>query len=145
DPSVPFQDADKDGFTNEDEFRAGTDPNNKDDHPPYYSKLFLAKFIKVPLRLVLNAYDGAPKRDKPDKFSFQIDTIDLKQPSEFLKLGEMVPNTKFKLEKFEYKTAFNPKTEDQEEVSELTLIATDTGDKIVLIYNKVTDSPDVLA
>jgi hypothetical protein len=99
----------------------------------------------VPFRLVFKSYDGDPKKDKPEKFSFQIDTIDLRQPSEFLKLGDLVPNTKFKLEKFEFKTVFNPKIDGQDEVSELTLVNVDTGDKIILIYNKITNSPDVYA
>jgi len=148
DPKSPFGDPDKDGFLNEDEWRAQTDPNNKDSHAPYVSKLFLKRFEKVAFRLVWKGYDGVPtgpKKDPIEKFSFQIDTLDLRQPSEFLKMGDMVPNTKFKLVKFEFKEAFNPKIEEKEDVSELTLVDTITGDKIVLILNKVTDSPDVYA
>lgn len=146
DPKVAMEDPDKDGFNNEDEFRAGTDPNNKESHPPYYSKLFLKRFEKVPFRLVLKGYDGDPRRTKDySKFSFQIDTLDLRQPSEFLNLGNMVPNTKFKVEKFEFKEAYNPKIEEKEDVSELTLVDTITGDKIVLVLNRVIDSPDVYA
>jgi len=145
-PTVAMQDPDKDGFTNEDEFRAKTDPNNKDSHPPYYTKLFLKRFEKVPFRLVLKAYDGDPKKTKDySKFSFQIDTLDLRQPSDFLNIGNMVPNTKFKVDKFEFKEAFNPKIEEKEDVSELTLVDTITGDKVVLVLNKVIDSPDVFA
>jgi hypothetical protein len=143
--SVPLQDPDKDGFLNEDEWRENTDPTNKDSHPPYYTKLFLARFVKIPFRLILKSYDGTPNKDPIEKFSFQIDTIDLRQPSDFLKIGEMVPHTKFKLEKFEYKQAYNPKIEDKEDVSELTLSNVETGDKIVLVYNRITDSPDVFA
>jgi hypothetical protein len=144
--TVPKQDPDKDGFNNEDEWRGKTDPNNKDSHPPYYTKLFLAKFIKVAFRLVFKSYDGDPKKDPEGlKMSYGIDTVDLRQPSEFLKLGDVVPNTKFKLEKFQFKQAYNKKIEDTEDVSELTLANIDTGDKIVLIYNQVTDSPDVYA
>jgi hypothetical protein len=146
DVKVPMQDPDKDGFNNEDEFRAGTDPNNKESHPPYVSKLFLKRFEKVPFRLVFKAYDGDPQRTKDySKFSFQIDTLDLRQPSDFLNLGNMVPNTKFKLEKFEFKQVPNPSTGDKDDVSELTLVDTITNEKIVLILNKVTDSPDVFA
>ncbi|MEP6672566.1 MAG: Amuc_1099 family pilus-like system protein [Chthoniobacter sp.] len=148
DAKVPMQDPDKDGFTNEDEWRAKTDPNNKDSHPPYWTKLFLKHFEKVAFRLVFKSYDGiptGPKKDPIEKFSFQIDTIDLHQPSEFLKVGDMVPHTKFKLEKFEYKTAYNKQIEDTVDVSELTLVDTITADKIVLILNRVTDSPDVYA
>ena len=149
--TVPFQDPDKDGFNNEDEWRgadtkaagtSSTDPNDKNSHPAYYTKLFVKQFIRVPFRLLFNAYDGDPKKDKPEKFEFQINTIDLKQPSEFLKIGDKVTNTKFKLEKFEYKTQLNPNTGEQEDVSELTVSNVETDEKIVLILNRVTDSPD---
>ena len=143
--TVPMQDTDKDGFANEDEWREGTDPTNKDSHPPYHTKLFLDKFNQVPFRLVFKWYDGDPKKDKPDKFSFQIDTLDLRQPSEFLKIGEMVPKTKFKLDKFEFKEVYDEKIQDKKEVSELTLVNTETGDKVVLILNQVINSPDVYA
>ena len=151
DPAVSSQDPDKDGFNNEDEWRGpeiktpgtnSTDPNNKESHPPYHTKLFVKQFIRVPFRLLFNAYDGDPKKDKSDKFSFQINTMDLRQPSEFLKIGEKVTNTKFKLEKFEYKTQLNPKTEEQEDVSELTVVNVETDEKIILVQGRVTDSPD---
>jgi len=144
-PGVALQDPDKDGFPNEDEWRAGTDPNNKESHPPYVSKLFLKRFEKVPFRLILKSYDGNPKTDKIEKFSFQIETVDKRQPSEFLHIGEQVPNTKFKLDSFQFKEVLNKSTEEKEDASELTLVDTETGDKIVLIYNKVIDSPDVYA
>lgn len=142
DPTVPLQDADKDGFLNEDEFRANTDPNNKESHPPYYSKLFIRQFIQVPFRLLFNSYDGDPKKDKPETFDFGINTIDLKQPSEFLKIGAKVSRTNFQLQKFEYKTQLNSTTGDLEDVSELTLINTETNVTVVLVLNRVTNSPD---
>ena len=142
DPTVPLQDPDKDGFVNEDEQRAGTDPNDEKSHPPYHTKLFIRQFIRVPFRLLFNSYDGDPKKDKPENFSFQINTIDLKQPSEFLKIGETVARTKFKLLKFEHKTQLNPKTEDLEDVSELTVINTETNQPVILVFNRVSDSPD---
>ena len=94
----------------------------------------------VPFRLLFNGYDGNPKKDAPDKFSFQINTIDLRQPSEFLKIGDTVTKTKWKLAKFEYKTVINPKTEEPEDVSELTLVNTETKKTLVLILNRVTDA-----
>ncbi len=94
----------------------------------------------VPFRLLFNAYDGDPKKDTPEKFEFQINTIDLKQPSEFLKIGATITKTKWKLAKFAYKTVINPKTEEPEDVSELTLVNTETKETLVLILNRVTDS-----
>ncbi len=95
---------------------------------------------RAPFRLLFNAYDGDPKKDSGAKMEFQINTIDLKQPSEFLKIGETITKTKWKLAKFEYKTVINPKTEEAEDVSELTLTNTVTGQEIVLILSRVTDA-----
>jgi hypothetical protein len=143
DPGVCLQDPDNDGFPNEVEWRLKTDPNSKESHPPYYAMLFLKQVIRVPFRLRFLAYDGDLKKDpKFEKFSFQIKTMDLRQPSEFLSIGDTVANTKFKLEKFEYKTKMNPSTLDEEDVSELTVVNTETGDKAVLVLNKVVNSPD---
>ena len=162
--NVLNEDPDGDGFTNLDEYRGedrlptsepmqdeaeaenpkdATNPKDKNSHPSYYTKLFLKEWIKVPFRLLFNAYDGDPK--KPEAMNFQINTVDLKQPSEFLKLGETVSNTKFKLIKFEYKTVRNDKIEEDEEASELTIQNSSTNETIVLIYNKVTDSPNSIA
>ena len=54
----------------------------------------------------------------------------------------MVTGTKFKLEKFEYKVAKNPSTGEEDDVSELTLLNTETNDRAVLILNKIVDSPE---
>ena len=142
DSTVRLQDPDGDGFPNEVEWRWNTDPNRKDSHPPYYAMLFLKQVIRVPFRLRFLGYDGDPKKDKPEKFEFQINTLDLRQPTEFLKLGDTVSKTNFKLEKFEYKTAKNKNTDEEEDVSELTVRNTETGDKAVLILNRIVDSPD---
>lgn len=142
DPKVTSQDPDKDGFTNEDEWRAGTDPNSKDSRPAYHTKLFVKKFISVPFRLVFKAYDGDPKKPKPTTDGYQVNTLDLRQPSEFLKIGEKVANTKFKLVKFVHKTRPNPSTGEDEDISELTLENIETKEPVVLVLNRVTDSPD---
>jgi hypothetical protein len=138
--SVALQDPDKDGFLNEDEWRENTDPNNKDSHPPYHTKLFLKQLIQIRFRLIFNAVNGDIK--KPETLEFQINTVDLRQPSEFLKIGDMVPNTKFKIDKFEFKEELNKNTGEKTDVSELTLINTETNDKVVLVLTKVTNSPD---
>jgi hypothetical protein len=135
------KDPDKDGFLNEDEWREDTDPNKPESHPPYYTKLFFKQIVRVRFRLIFSSTNGDVK--KPETLEFQINTVDLKQPSEFLKIGDTVPNTKFKLAKFEFKEKMNAKTESMEEVSELTLMNTETNEPIVLVINKVTDSPDV--
>ena len=141
DPAVPLGDADKDGFLNEDEWRAGTDPNSKDSHPSYVSKLFVKQFIRVPFRLEFKSHDGEPK-SPVDQISFGVNTLDLKQPTQFLKLGQSVAGTPFKLEKFVFKSRHNLKTDIDEDASELTLLNTQTQDVVVLVLNRLTDSPN---
>jgi hypothetical protein len=144
DTNVPFGDPDGDGFLNEDEWLGKTDPNNKDSHPPYYTQLFLKNWLKQAFRLKFQAYDGDPKKDKPEDITFQINPLDAGARSQFRKLGEMVEGTKFKVVKFEFKEVPDPNS-GTKEVSELTVVNTETGDNVVLIYNKVVDSPNQFA
>lgn len=151
--NVTMQDPDKDGFENEYEWRGSdpanpgsqsTDPLNKDSHPPYYTKLFVKQVVKFPFRLLFNAYDGDLKelaKGKVDKFEFQINTLDLRQPTEFLKIGDTI-KPHYKIKKFEYKTEKNPSTNEDVDVSELTLTNMETSTDIVLVLNRVKDSPD---
>jgi hypothetical protein len=154
DSKIPFADPDGDGFVNEDEWRGpdvsvaaagkdSTDPEKKESHPPYYTKLFLKQYIRVQFRLRFMSTDGDPK--KPAEMSFQINTLDLKQPSEFLRLGDMVPKTKYKLQKYEFKEVPDPNNGGDKDVSELTVVNTETSDSIVLVKERVTDSPDSFA
>ncbi len=148
DLKVQAGDPDKDGFLNEDEWRgtgatpgaASTDPNNAESHPPYYTKLFLKKFIRVPFLLKFQTYDGDPKKN-PETMNFQINTLSLRQPSEFLKLGDTVPKTTYKLEKFEFKEVEDKNT-GTKDVSELTVLNTETNEHVVLILTRTIDSPD---
>jgi hypothetical protein len=144
DQTVVKQDPDNDGFQNDDEYRAKTNPNDPKSHPPYYSKLFLKQYIKVPFRLRFEAHDPADVKRKIPA-TFQINTLDLRQPSEFLQIGQNVPRTPYKIEGFAEKEAENPATGEKTDVSELTLVNTETGDKVVLVKNKVTDSPESFA
>jgi hypothetical protein len=158
DPKVPFGDQDGDGFNNEDEWYNGgkgvvkegvksesTNPLKKDNHPPYYTVLQLKTWIKVPFRLRFNSYDGNPATDPVEKMTFQINTLDLRQPTEFLKIGDTVANTKFKLKAFKFKEEPNPSTGVTADVSELILVNTETEEEVALILNKVVDSPNQFA
>ena len=143
DDKITVLDSDGDGFRNEDEWLYGTDPNKKESHPPYHVLLFLKQLIKVKFRLKFQAYDG--DIHTPEKMEFQINALDLHQPTEFLKIGDTVAKTKFKLKKFEFKEVLNPKTEEKEDRSELTVENTETGDNVVLILDTIVDSPNLFA
>jgi hypothetical protein len=133
-PDVLSQDTDGDGFSTLDEWEWKTDPNNKDSHPPYWSKLFLKRFVRIPFRLVFDARNGDV---------LQVNTLDLDAPTQFLKVGDQVKGTKFKVAKFEQKSAVRDGI--KKDVSEVTLVNTDTGEQIVLPKQEEVDSPTTYA
>ena len=148
--SVVDDDPDQDGFTNFDEFTGGkvdpssgdmppTDPKNKSSHPPYYTKLFLKEWIKIPFLLTFQSIDGDPK--KPQEMTFQINAISRGSKTEFLKLGEKVANSPFRLEKYAEKKQMN-KLGVEEDISELTITNTETNDPVILVLGRKTNSPD---
>ncbi len=145
DPKVGVTDTDGDGFHNEDEWLYKTDPTKVDSHPAYHQILFLDEWVRVPFRLKFQAYDGDPKTGNPEDFSFQINTLDLRQPTEFLKIGDTVANTDFKLTKFEFKEKMNPAIGVMEDVSELTVVNGKTGETVILVKDIVADSPNQFA
>jgi len=85
------------------------------------------------VKLMFASYDGDAKTDR-QKMSFAIGRLDVRQPQEFLKLGDIVPKTSFQLLKFEYKT--RPGPDGDQDVSELTLVNTATHKTIVLVLGK---------
>ena len=145
-PEEAQQDSDGDGFFNEEEWLYKTDPNKKGDAPPnrpeLWKILFLSKWVKVPFRLKFQAYEGDLKT--PAKMTFQINTIDLNTPTQFPTIGETVA-TNFKIKKFDFKEKENPSTGAMDDVSELTLENIETGEAVVLIKDKVVDSPNQFA
>lgn len=150
DSDILDQDPDGDGFTNLEEWKNlkgdgsdATDPTNKNSHPPYYTKLRLERYIREHFLMLFAAYDGDPA--KPESLTFQINAITAGKPSQFLKLGEIIAGTKFKITKFEQKKEIDPKTSAERDVSEVTAENTETGDKVVLVLEKLADSPDSYA
>ena len=131
--NVLQQDNDNDGFTNLDEWVGKTDPNDPKSHPPYWTKLVLSKFVRIPFRLRFDAGTGP----------FQINTLDLDAPTQFLKVGDMVKGTKFKIVKYTPKTAIIDRI--NKDVSELTLVNTETNEPIVLPKQQDVDSPTTYA
>jgi hypothetical protein len=101
------------------------------------------QWIRVRFRLLFQAYDG--DETKPAEMTFQINAVDRGRKTEFLKLGQKVANSPYKLEKFEKKVKVNPSTGSEEDVSELTVLNTETNDTVVLVKARETDSPDSYA
>src|SRR5439155_22036777 len=132
DADVLAQDPDGDGFTNLDEWQGHTNPIDKNSHPDYLTKLKLKSFTEEPFRMMLSSWVGD---------TYAINTIDLKQPTQFLKIGDTIPQTKFKLIKFTEK--YQPdKYGTNVDVSELTLEHQDTKEQLVLVKEKWAMSPE---
>jgi len=151
------EDPDKDGFSNKQEYwganrKADSEPPNPEgdpdstnpldakSHPPYHAVLWLKQWIQQTFQLVMKAWDGDPK--KPETLNFQINAITLNTPTQFLKIGDMVAGTKYKIDHFEQKSRLNPATGAMDDVSELTLVNIETNDPVVLVKDKITSSPD---
>ena len=135
DTDVLEQDPDNDGFNNLDEWAGHTNPTDVNSHPEYYTKLKLRSAEEEPFRLVFSSWvDG----------TYAVNTIDLKQPTQFLKVGDSIKGTRFKVAKFVEKYARN-KYGTNVDVSELTLEQLETHQELTLIKEKVATSPESVA
>jgi hypothetical protein len=129
------QDPDKDGFNNLDEWAGHTNPNDANSHPEYYTKLKLKSAAEDPFRLVFSSWVGN---------TFAINTIDMKQPTQFVKVGDSIKGTRFKVTKFTEKSEKN-KYGTNIDVSELTLEQEETHQPLTLVKEKVAMSPESVA
>lgn len=135
DADVLTQDPDNDGFTNLEEWQGHTNPTDAKSHPPYVTKLRMRSFVQEPFKLVFSSWVGD---------TYAINTSDLKEPTQFVKLGDQVRGTKFKVMAFNEKHEPNKYGTDMD-VSELTLESEESGDKINLVKEKVMISPESVA
>lgn len=147
DRDLMAKDTDSDGFTNEEEFRAGTNPRDPASRPPLWTKLRLASYEKIPFRI---KFEGAPDskpwdlpqgaKSFPPRTMFTINTIDFSEPTQFLKIGDKIKGTELKLIEAVPKMAKNRLGTDID-ISELFVQDSTTKDKIILVAGKEVDSP----
>lgn len=132
---VLSQDPDADGFTNLEEWQNQTKPIDKRSHPAFIAKLRMKSFVQEPFRLVFASWVDD---------TFAINTNDLKEPTQFLKLGDSIKGTKFRLVKFTEK--FQPdRYGTQIDVSELTLEDQETHKDLSLVKERIMISPESVA
>lgn len=129
------QDPDADGFSNLEEWQNHTKPTDKGSHPAFIAKLKMKSFAQEPFRLVFASWVDN---------TFAINTNDLKEPTQFLKLGDSIRGTKFKLLKFTEKHETN-KYGTRIDVSELTLENRETHEQVNLVKEKIMISPESVA
>lgn len=132
DPDVLEQDPDGDGFTNLDEWYGHTNPIDKNSHPDYVTKLTMASASLEPFHLIFSART---------EDTFEINTIDYKEPTQFLKVGNRIRGTRFKIIKF------TPRYERNQygtkvDIAELLLEHEDTKQQVTLVKEKVAISPE---
>jgi hypothetical protein len=140
DADVLGQDADGDGFTNLDEWQGHTNPIDKNSHPDYLSKLKLKAFTEEPFRLMFSSWVA----DADGSQTFGVNAIDLKQPTQFVKVGDSIHGTRFKIVKFTEK--YQPdKYGTNADVSELLLEHEETKERLTLVKEKVAISPESVA
>lgn len=132
DADVLSQDPDTDGFTNLEEWQNRTNPTDKSSHPPFIAKLKMKSFTREPFRLVFASHTGD---------TYGINSSDLKEPTQFLKIGDLIRGTKFKIVKF------TPKSEPNQygtelDLSELTIENVENNEQLNLVKEKVMISPE---
>jgi hypothetical protein len=135
DGDVLSQDPDGDGFSNLEEWQNHTKPTDRDSHPAFIAKLKMRSFAQEPFRLVF-----ASRVDD----TYAINTNDLKEPTQFLRLGDSIRGTKFKLLRFTGKLEPN-KYGTKIDVSELTLENQETREQLTLVKERIMTSPESVA
>ncbi|MBU3665680.1 MAG: hypothetical protein FGM15_07380 [Chthoniobacterales bacterium] len=148
DRDLMMKDADADAFTNEEEFRAGSNPRDPESKPPLWSKLRLASYEKIPFRIKFMGAPSSKPWDLPEgSKSFPADTLfaianptDSNEPTQFLKIGDKIKGTELKIIEAIPKMTKNRIGADID-VSELVVQDLGTSDKIVLTAEKEVDSP----
>jgi hypothetical protein len=135
DADVLDQDPDGDGFTNLDEWQAGTDPTDPNSHPDYLTKLHLVSATEEPFPFIFSSRVGS---------TFGINSIDQSQPSQFLKVGDVIRGTGYKIIKFTEKHA-RDQYGTRTDVSELLLEDQQNHVQLTLVKEKVSTSPQSVA
>ena len=135
DADVLEQDPDSDGFNNLEEWNGHTNPIDGNSRPEYYMKLKLKSAKQEPFRLLFSSWVGD---------TYAINTIDLKQPTQFLKIGALISGTRFKIVRFVEKYEPN-KYGTNVDVSEITLEHEVTKEQLTLVKEKVAISPESVA
>jgi hypothetical protein len=136
-PNVGALDPDNDGFSNEEEFEAKTNPKDEREHPPVTRKLFLKQRISHDYIIKLNS--STPP--------YQVQRIAPEpRASKFVSPGDEYGFDKgvirFKALVFAQKVMKNPTTQLETDVSELKCLDISTQKEFVLVRGQETNLAD---
>lgn len=118
-----------------------TNPTDPKSHPPYHTRLRVVGFQNKPFPLRFDGYDVNPK--DPTDITVQINPVEGKGRTQFIRIGENIRGTDFKAGSLERKE-IEGKDGTKIDASELTLVNNRTGDKVLLPLRKPIISPDTL-
>ena len=135
DNDILDEDADGDGFSNVDEWHGHTNPIDQNSHPDYVTRLRLKSVHEEPFHLLFSAWVND---------TFQINTVDFAEPTQFLKLGDIVAGTQFKIITFKERHGKDRYGTDVD-VSELILENVETNNSLTLVREQVAVSPESVA
>jgi len=142
DPDILTLDSDGDGFTNLEEFTAGTDPRDPKSHPSYADLLRVQKVDSASFRMTFASRNaGATAADD----LYQVNTPDGKKSSYMVKIGDSFEGFKviaYRQKEGEKKIGTMTVTGD---ISELELKKEATGESVILLIRDEKDVPSISA
>ena len=127
-PNCAELDEDGDGFTNQEEFEAGTSPKDPNDHPPVTKHLFFKSRVQNNYKLVLQTSE-MPVQVRRTEPTPGISVFISAVPQDF-GFEKNAPVLRFRAENFE------KKIDGIKDVSELTVLDTATKEKVVLVLKQ---------
>jgi ankyrin repeat protein len=137
-------DDDGDGFSNEEELAAGTDPKDPKSHPPYAVKLHLKRIDGEKFPVIFDGADGKKVHLRVREKDSSLPDGDAER-KEDVALGERVPGVPFVAAKVKRREISEKDTGHPLDVSELTLSNVQTGENVVLVKSMPANSPDATA
>ena len=142
------QDDDGDGFTNDEELAAGTDPNDPKSHPPYYTKLRMKRLDGEAFPVTFDDYDNKTKKvhvTVHEKSGYGFNGAEGGARKVEIGQGERVPGVDYTITRLKLRRTTEKDTARPLDMSELTLTDTQTGKKVTLVRGMPASSPDAAA